>query len=178
MSSRSRNVDLGPLYLEVGEGGAASGTSRPAGAVDNRDISRFESLMHKGHGQGRHRHLEEAMAVGPLQGMHHIPFADTEEIGAEIAHIWAGTGLHSAREVRVVLREAILPETAVRLCESNGRLRIEFTCGSNRVSDWLGRKLPGLASDLGARLDRELELVIFTKDSSITAECNWLKDSQ
>lgn len=176
MSTRSRNVDLGPLYLEVGEGSAASGMSPSSGSVDSRDISRFESLMHQGHGQGRHSHLQETVGVGPLQGLHHVPFADTEEIGAEIAHIWAGTGLQSAREVRVVLREALLPETAVRLCESNGRLRIEFTCGTHRVSDWLARKLPALAGDLGARLDREMELVIFTKDSSIAAECKWLRD--
>lgn len=173
MATKPRQVDLGPLYLQVGEDEAPGGWTPPGTAIDANDVSRFESLMHRGRGQDHHAELAPEELLGPLRGMEPAQLADTGDIGAEIAHLWVGTGLNSAREVRVGLREALLPDTSVRLCESQGRLRIEFTCESIRVADWIDRKLPALARELGERLSRDLELAVFLGDGSLVGARNW-----
>lgn len=173
MATRPRHVDLGPMYLQVGEEEAPQSWTPPKAAVDANDVSRFDSIMHRGRGQEHQAEAVPESLLGPLHGTEPAQLADTEDIGAEIAHLWVGTGLHSAREVRVGLREALLPDTSVRLCESQGRLRIEFTCESIRVADWIDRKLPVLARELGERLSRDLELAVFLGDGSLIGARNW-----
>lgn len=173
MATKPRNVDLGPMYLLVGEEDGPQGWTPPSTPVDTNDVSRFEALMHRDRGGQRHSELAPEALLGPLRAAEPDQLADTEDIGAEIAHLWVGTGLHGAREVRVGLREALLPDTSVRLCESQGRLRIEFTCETIRVADWLDRKLPVLARELGGQLSRELELSVSLGDGSLVGSRNW-----
>lgn len=178
MATKPRPVDLGPMYLQVGEEEAPQGWTPPSTSADANDVSRFQALMQRGRGQEREAQLPAEALLGPLRAAEPEQLADTGDIGAEIAHLWVGTGLHGAREVRVGLRDALLPDTSVRLCESQGRLCIEFTCATVRVADWLDRKLPTLARELGERLTRELELAVFLGDGRLVGEHRWSGDAR
>jgi hypothetical protein len=179
MASKPRSVDLGPLYLQVGEDAARAGWTQHGSGADAGDVTRFEALMQKGR---KHQERETEAAVDallePLREPEAPVLAQPGEIGDEIAHLWVGTGLRSEREVRVGLREALLPDTTVRLSESEGRLRIELACGAARVADWLDRKLPALARELGERLNRPLELVVSMAGGSVVAERRWPGDER
>lgn len=173
MATRPRNVDLGPLYLQVGEENVPQSSESLARNADAGDVARFESIMHRKRGQERRSEVTpEMLLASPLEPeLAHL--AEPHDICHEIAHLWVGTGLQSDREVRMALREALLPQTSVRLCEVHGRLRIEFTCATHRVADWLDRKLQVLARELGQRLERPLELAVFMADGSCIGERNW-----
>lgn len=172
MASRPRNVDLGPIYLQVGEAPAHEGWPG-RNVAEPADVGRFESILQRG-GRRRHERDTPAEIVLPLVGAaepEHL--ADAEDIGAEIAHLWVGTGLHSQREVRIGLRQAMLPDTSVRLLEADGRLLIEFTCAGHRVADWLDRKLPVLAAALGERLQRQVELTVSMASGDRVGTFRW-----
>jgi hypothetical protein len=177
MASRPRSVDLGPIYLQVGEQTTPDWTA-PGGEADAKDVARFESLMNRRRGQQQQSEVTPEMLLGALADYEREPYGEPDDIGAEIAHLWMGTGMHSAREVRVGLREALLPDTSVRLYESQGRLCIDFTCGTNRVALWLDRKLQVLARELGTRLDRPLALKVYMGDGSRAAGRDWPEDDQ
>jgi hypothetical protein len=176
MAGKPRNVDLGPMYLQVGEDAGPQGPTTPGAAADAGDVARFESLLRRGGREQRQDEVAPESLLGPLLGTEPAPLGDAGEIGAEIAHLWVGTGLRSDREVRMGLRESILPDTSVRLCEAEGRLRIEFTCGTARVADWLDRRLPALARELGTRLSRPLELAVFLGDGGQVGARHWPGD--
>ena len=174
MSNKPRNVDLGPIYLQVGQDGGTQDAAPPAGEADTVDVARFESLMHR----SRERQQQETdaavdMLLDPLAGSQPQELADASEIGDELAHLWVGTGLRSGREVRMGLRAALLPETSVRLHDSEGLLRVEFTCGTHRVAHWLLGKLPAVASELGERLARALEVAVFMGDGTLVGSRTW-----
>jgi hypothetical protein len=61
----------------------------------------------------------------------------------------------------------------VRLHESEGRLLIEFTCGTHRVADWLDRKLPALAGELGPRLNRPVTLAVIMSGGHCVGTHDW-----
>ncbi|HVZ45039.1 MAG TPA: type III secretion HpaP family protein [Ramlibacter sp.] len=177
MSNRRRNIDLGPLYLEVGEEAGLPQSPTQESGADARDVARFESLMRRGGGQGHggdsSSDATPESLLAPLFGAEAQALADTGDIGDEITHLWVGTGLSSDREVRVGLRETLLPQTSVRLFESEGRLRIEFACETVRVAEWLDRRLDKLARELGERLGRDIELVLSMSDGSVVGEHRW-----
>ena len=101
---------------------------------------------------------------------------DADDIGSEIAHLWVGTGLRSAREVRIGLRPSLLPDTQLRMHEVQNRLRVEFSCTTHRAADWLDRKLDLLARELGERLDRDVELAVYLGDGRLVRACNWARE--
>jgi hypothetical protein len=175
MASRPRNVDLGPMYLQVGVEAPAQGPTPPSQDSDAADVSRFESLMRKGREQQQRRESDSPAdeLLDPLRGPKPQGLAEPGDIGDEIAHLWVGTGQRGAREVRVGLRDALLPDTSVRLHESGGVLRIEFTCGSAHVANWLDRKSAVLARELGERLRRDVEIVSFMSDGSLVGSAQW-----
>jgi hypothetical protein len=170
MSSRPRNVDFGPMHLRVGEQDAAQAGGLPTGDAGAADVARFESLLHRERHRERQSDLAVDALIGALAGHDPAALADAETLGAEIEHLWVGTGLRSEREVRVGLREAILPDTSVRLYEAEGLLRVELTCGTSRVADWLHRKLPALADGLGERLQRRVAVAVFKGDGTRVSE--------
>jgi len=172
-SSKPRSVDLGPMYLQVGQEESHHG-SQPAGA-DAGDVARFQSLLGERRGRRSTDLPDDALQVpGPLEAPPAVAIEDGEkDLCDEIAHLWVGTGLHSRREVRMALRESLLPDTSVHLFEAGSCLRIEFICGTLRIADWLVRRLPGLARNLGGQLDRELELSVVHGDGSIAGSLRW-----
>ncbi|MBC7602615.1 MAG: hypothetical protein H7255_08155 [Ramlibacter sp.] len=175
MATKPRNIDLGPLYMQVGEEEATQSWTPPAGAPDSNDVARFQALLHKGRRNRQTEAPPDALLRAPGEPEPN-ELADTGDIGAEIEHLWVGTGLTSAREVRVGLRQSLLPDTSVRLHQTEGLLRIEFTCATNRVALWLQRKLPVLASDLGERLQHPLEISLFMGDGTLANRHTWSGD--
>jgi hypothetical protein len=173
MASRARNIDMGPLYLQVGQEDGPQWTV-PGNDAPTSDVTRFESLLKRD--QRRHQELVEVSPealLGALREPEAEPFGETGDVAAEVAHLWVGTGLRSGREVRVGLGQALLPDTSVHMFEAEGLLRIEFTCATHRVAAWLQRKLKPLAVELGGRLDRELELAVSMSDGSLVGSRKW-----
>lgn len=177
MATRPRNVDMGPMYLTVGEEAGPERWISPDANAQSTDVSRFAAIMNRDKGQQRHAPTAPEALLGALLETDAAEFASTDDISAEITYLWVGTGVASDREVRVGLREELLPDTAVRLFESEGRLRIEFTCGTSRVAEWLVRKLPVLTRELGQRLNRPLELAVLMNDGSVVGSRNWPEDA-
>jgi hypothetical protein len=177
MATRPRNVDMGPMYLTVGEEAGPERWISPDANAESSDVSRFAAIMNRDKGQQRHAPPAPEALFGATLETDTTEFASADDVCTEIAFLWVGTGLSSDREVRVGLRESLLPDTAVRLFESEGRLRIEFTCGTSRVAEWLVRKLPVLARELGERLNRPLELAVLMKDGDLVGSINWPEDA-
>jgi hypothetical protein len=176
MASRPRCVDLGPLYLQVGEEARGADGAPTRDTADAADTARFDALMQKGrHHQQRETDAAADLLLEPLREPQAQLLPESDDIGRELAHLWVGTGLRSAREVRVGLRDALLPDTWVRLHESEGRLRIEFACASAHVAHWLVRRLPAVASNLGERLQRPLELHVSMNGAGV-GEHRWPGD--
>jgi hypothetical protein len=176
MAGRPRNVDLGPVYLQVGEDAGSQEPIASSADANVRDVARFESLMRRTGQQRQESDVPAEALLDPLRGPHAQQLAEADDIGNEVARLWVGTGMHSGREVRVGLREALLPDTSVRLFESDGRVRIEFTCGTSRVADWLDRKLAALAREIGERLQRPLELAVFMSGGNLVGTNHWPED--
>lgn len=173
MAKRPRNVDLGPMYMQVGEEDASSGHGSSLPPADPNSVARFQALMHrKRHDTPPAPHTPETLdAPATWDGL--PGFGDPDDLGAEIAHLWTGTGMQSEREVRMGLREALLPGTSVRLLEAGGRLRIEFTCAARTTAEWLGRRLPALSRALGQRLNRSISVAVYTTSGVLTDACEW-----
>ncbi|MBC7599803.1 MAG: hypothetical protein H7238_12410 [Polaromonas sp.] len=174
MASRSRQIDMGPMYLPVGQDEVSQSWPAPRTSVQTGDVARFESLLKRDKG---HQHHDVEMSpealLATLRDPEPEPFGETGDIAAEVAHLWVGTGLRSGREVRVGLGQALLPDTAIHMFEASGLLRIEFTCATHRVASWLQRQLKALTSELGERLGRELELSVSMRDGSLVGCRTW-----
>ncbi|MRD47070.1 hypothetical protein GHT07_07255 [Caenimonas koreensis DSM 17982] len=178
MASRPRNVDLGPLYLQVGEEDASQGWTPPASGADSNDVARFQALLHKGRERHQQTDTTPEAQLWAVNAPEPQELANTDDVAAEIAHLWVGVGTSSAREVRVGLRATLLADTSVRLYEAQGELRVEFSCGTNRAALWLQRKLPVLAKEVGQRLQRPLELSVRMSDGTLAASCRWSNDAR
>ncbi|RYX93969.1 MAG: hypothetical protein EOO28_16420 [Comamonadaceae bacterium] len=173
-----RNVDLGPIYLPVGEEVGRDVQREPAVKADAAAVHRFNAILerHRRGRDGERRQQDEPTPeelLGSMAGVELESVADTDDVGAEIAHLWVGTGLRSGREVRVGLRESILPGASVRMHEVESRLAVDFTCANARVAEWLDRKLPVLARELGERLDRDIALSISMDDGRAVSSFAW-----
>jgi hypothetical protein len=176
MSGKPRNVDLGPIYLQVGDDGGAQSPAPSVADANAGDVSRFDSLMRRTGQQREDSEIPVEALLDPLRAPQVQQLAEADDISQEVARLWVGTGMHSGREVRVGVREALLPDTSVRLYESEGRVRVEFTCGASRVADWLDRKLVALARGLHERLKRPIELAVCMSQGNLVGTCNWPED--
>lgn len=140
-----REIDLGPIVLPAGAGTAGEGPGpREAGA---EDVARFEALMREG-------------ARGGLQGLGDGPWAERPgqdaTLAGELERLWVGDGAAGRREVRMALRDDVLPSTSVRLYESGGALQVELFIASAAVAQWMAARAELVARDLGMRLGREV----------------------
>lgn len=174
-----RNVDLGPIYLPVGEEVVRDSRPTPGTRPDAAAVQRFNEILQRDRRrrQGGHQRGDEDLApedlLGSVAGAETDSLPDPVDVGAEIAHLWVGTGLRSAREVRVGLRESLLPGTSVRMHEVEGRLCVDFTCSDHRIALWLDGKLPLLGQELGERLDRDMVLAITMDDGHAVSTFSW-----
>lgn len=62
------------------------------------------------------------------------------------------------REVRVALKQEVLPRTELRIYEVEGALQVDFHCDDPSTQAWLAQSLAPLAEQLGQRLRREVRL--------------------
>lgn len=148
-------IDLGPIVLPAGAGTAGDGpVSREAGA---EDVVRFEALMREG-------------ARGGLEDFGDAPWADRPgqeaTLAGEIERLWVSDGAMGRREVRMALRDDVLPATSIRLYESGGALQVELFIASAAIAQWMATRAERVARDLGTRLGREVCVTVGGGDAA------------
>lgn len=184
MSDKPRQVDMGPMYLPLGEERRhvplPSSKALPAG--HREDVERFRELM-----QGSRERSGPPDAVAPLsllsrrEGGEPPPAADDDEgsrcgLAAAMERLWVGEGLHGEREVRIGLRNTILPDTAVRMRLLQGRLHLELSCLEAPVARRLVDRLDALAQELGSRLDRAVVASVEHIDHGLLRCVSWFPE--
>jgi len=167
MTRGSSQVDLGPLYMPVGDT-AGSDTRR---APLPRDAERFQQL------------------VTPIQSAHTaLPFlspfqaeneggvsagAAQSSLAADLERLWLERGADFRREIRAGDTNAILPGMALLMYEHAGPSGLEFglevRCGANASTGWLVPRVPSLARDLAQRLGKPVGVRVYEADGTIAA---------
>lgn len=186
MSEKPRQVDLGPMYLPLGEERQREPIALPKAAASGRreDVERFRLLMQRGASDPR----GARNAVAPLSLLARRDESRTPAGGEDDAtqngfasameRLWVGEGLHGEREVRIGLRNNILPDTAVRMRLLQGRLRLELSCQDAQVSGRLAGRLDALASELGSRLGRAVVASVEHIDHGLVRSVSWFPESE
>ena len=185
MSEKPRQVDLGPMYLPLGEERSRTPIplqkTAPSGRRD--DVERFRALMQGGAADP----LGAASGIAPLSLLARRddgePPAGADEdptqggLAAAMERLWVGEGLHGEREVRIGLRNSILPDTAVRMRLLHGRLQLELSCLEAPVARRLAVRLDALAHDLGSRLNRGVVASVEHIDHGLLRSVSWFPES-
>lgn len=188
MSDR-RPIDLGPMYLPLGEAPdqRPQVTPLPCG-VRSGDVERFRLAMRNGA-----QRLHSPGLPGPLslwrrdvvdghdeRSPHDERDEPNEPDGAldpgfadAIERLWVGEGLHAEREVRIGLHNRILPETAVRMRMVQGAIHIDFSCAELQAATWLAGRLECLVAELGARLGGALVATVEQRERGVLRTVAW-----
>lgn len=187
--SGQRPVDLGPMYLPLGEGPERRPSPpKPARGVRAGDVERFRAAM-EGESQ---RRLHSPGLPGPLSLVPRPPDGEQAEEGEReerddaaaldaprpgfvdaIERLWVGEGLHSEREVRIGIHNRVLPETAVRMRMVQGAIHIDLTCADMRTAKWLAGQLEFLVSELGTRLGGAVVAAVEHVDRGVLRTVAW-----
>lgn len=187
MSEKPRQVDLGPLYLPLGEERQRSPVkvkkTLPSGRRE--DVERFRALM----GDVAAQPAQGPHAMAPLSLLarregddprREYASAEAERspsgLASAMERLWVGEGLHGEREVRIGLRNTILPDTAVRMRQVQGRLQLELSCLDARVSVRLASRLDALACELGSRLGRTVVASVEHIDHGLVRSVSWFRE--
>jgi hypothetical protein len=62
------------------------------------------------------------------------------------------------QEIRVVLKEVILPNTEIRINAANHQLLVQFITTSDNANQWLTQQLPTMQSELTRVLNRPVDV--------------------
>ena len=179
MSDKPRQVDLGPMYLPLGEERQRPVTPTPKAAPAGRreDIDRFRELMQRSSATfGSPGGVAPASLLArrdendspPSDGGKRLGFIDAME------RLWVSEGLHGEREVRIGLRNQILPDTAVRMRTLEGHLQVDLSSLDGRVARQLAGQLESLARELGSRLDRPVVATVEHIDHGLLRSVSWI----
>lgn len=164
MSARPREVDLGPIYLPVGEELPLAAWTREPGEARVADIARFDQLMgRRGRpttdgSAGQHAQDSDWPWVPELADAARIDWADCEanSLESEIERLWISEGASGIREVRLGLRREVLPDTTVRLLRQETSLHVDIACGRPVLASWLRARAQAIATELADRLGRDV----------------------
>lgn len=181
MSGRTRPIDLGPMYLPVGEQvdrWPVPVRPEDAGARAG-DVDRFKAAMQAGDGQLHSSALPAPQTLVSRQHPGHGSPADDRDppdgdgFLDAIERLWVSEGLHAEREVRIGLNNRMLPETAIRMRMVQGAIQIEFTCAERATARWLAGRLDALAAELGARLRADVVASVATESHGVMRSVTW-----
>ena len=166
MSKRRISVDYGPMSLHVGEDGPASATPRPLPADDGAAA------------QMRAGRLSSPFEL--LADAERAPRATAGEVGGEIERLWVSDLSSGTREIRAAMSPRLLPRTQLRMAELEGRLLVELCVDCDETRRWLAFSLPALGRDLGARLKRDLLVLLFDADNAAqpAQRFRWPEDAE
>lgn len=186
MSEKPRQVDLGPMYLPLGEERPRTPDTvrKPVPSGRREDVERFRALMQRGVSGP----LDAASGVAPLSLLarredreppaHAELRQDEGGLAAAMERLWVGEGLHGEREIRIGLRNSIVPDTAVRMRLVHSRLQLELSCVQAPVAHRMAGRLDELARDLGARLGRAVVASVEHIDHGLLRSVSWFPESE
>ena len=179
VSKKRMDVDMGTMALPVGEERRAQDYDAQAPEpADPLSITRFQQAMDQPPRSRQIPDLEDEGLPSPfalLGAPEPVTAMSAEDIGALVERLWVSDGAIGIREVRVTLQRQILPDTSVRLYEAGGRLQVALSASADATRHWLEAALPGLASDLGKRLNRPLRVTLMEAHAGASpgASCDW-----
>ncbi len=87
-----------------------------------------------------------------------------ENLGSEVERLMVSDGSSGNRQVRMELKDDLLPGVSVAIQELEGRLQVDFVCSVEGSRQKLNRALPDLAATLARRLGREVLMRVQTDD--------------
>ncbi|VTU27194.1 hypothetical protein H4CHR_01945 [Variovorax sp. PBS-H4] len=154
MTRRPRQVDLGPLYLPVGED-TGFATER-TGLADDAD--RFAALLDVAPRSASDR---LAHSAGPSDDG-----ASASDLADHVQSMWERDTEGDDTEVRVIPGRDVAPHTTLRLQVRSGMLQVDIHCDGSANPAWFIPRLPSLARDLAARLQRPIGVALFGPDKS------------
>ena len=95
-----------------------------------------------------------------------IPYQSelTENLGNEVERLMVSDGSSGNRQVRLELKDELLPGVSVAIQELEGRLQVDFVCGVESSRQKLSGALPDLACTLAQRLGRDVLMRVQTDD--------------
>ncbi len=85
-------------------------------------------------------------------------------LGSEVERLMVSDGSNGNRQVRMELKEDLLPGVSVAIQELEGRLQVDFVCSVENSRQKLGSALPDLAHTLAQRLGRDVLMRVQTDD--------------
>jgi hypothetical protein len=160
MTRGSGQVDVGPLYMPVGDTRGDDARRLPSAA----DAERFSQLV--------------AVAPSPQAASDAAPAehettqdggAQQSSIAADLEKLWLERYGESRRELRASEKNAILPGMALCMYEESGAIGLEIRCSANASTLWLVPRVPSLARDLAQRLGKQVQLFVYESDGTLGA---------
>jgi hypothetical protein len=88
----------------------------------------------------------------------------TENLGNEVERLMVSDGSSGNRQVKMELKDDLLPGVTVAIQELEGRLQVDFVCSVESSRQRLNSALPDLASTLAQRLGRDVLMRVQTDD--------------
>lgn len=92
-----------------------------------------------------------------------LPSALGEHLNTTVERLMVGEGRHG-RQVRMAIRDDLLPGVTIAIEEQEGRLQVDFFCRIERSRLLLGEALPDMAPTLARRLQRAVLMRVQTDD--------------
>lgn len=166
-----------PIHLDVsvpgfapsaGENGGRSGLGQ--GQADPQARQRFEEALAKPP-EAATGDKEPALATQPFALFGSVPVrAVIEEqppappIGEMVERLMVDDGSHGGKQVRMELKDDLLPGVTVAIQELEGRLQVDFICSVESSRLRLEAAAPGQARQLAEKLQRAVLLRVQTDD--------------
>ncbi|MBS1196648.1 MAG: hypothetical protein H6R18_433 [Proteobacteria bacterium] len=85
-------------------------------------------------------------------------------LSEEVDRLMVADGSNGNRQVRMDLKDDLLPGVTVTIQENEGRLQVDFICSIESSRLKLSRALPELANTLAQRLQRDVLMRVQTDD--------------
>ncbi|MDR6536942.1 hypothetical protein [Variovorax soli] len=149
MVRKPRQVDLGPMYLPLGEEDGLA--AERAGLADDAD--RFAALLDAApRSEGRRSSQTTASQDDG---------ASVSDLADHIHSMWERDPSGTDTEVRVIPGKDVAPHTTLRLQMRAGTLHVDIHCDASANPAWFIPRLPSLGRDLGSRLQRPISVGLF-----------------
>lgn len=182
MSKRPVSVDYGAMSLNVGEDRGGAGESRPLCPPDDAAAVQLRAAVGERPRRTRGEDEERGRLASPFELLaegERTQRATAGEVGGEIERMWVSELSGGTREIRAVIAPQLLPRTQLRMAENEGRLQVELRVGCEDTRRWLAFSLSALGRDLGARLQRDLLVLLFDAgdDAQPAQRFRWPEDA-
>jgi hypothetical protein len=149
MTRKPRQVDLGPMYLPLGEDAGLA--IERAGLADDAD--RFSALLDAAPRSANHRSSQTTALEADG--------ASLADLADHVQSMWERDPSGSDTEVRVIPGKDVAPHTTLRLQMRSGMLHVDIHCDASANPAWFIPRLASLGKDLASRLQRPINVALF-----------------